>query len=414
MIKHSATLAVNEKISALRAAGKPVLHLGFGEAGLPVLPEIGAELASAAGQNAYGPVVGSASARASVAGYFTRRDLPTDPEQAILAPGSKALLYAALAALPGDLVLPTPSWVTYAAQAALVGKRVIGVPVPGEAGGVPDPALLEPALAAARREGADPKLLVLTLPDNPTGTAAGADLVKAVCEIADRHGLVIISDEIYRDLTYVPEAHLSPASLLPERTIVTGGLSKSTALGGWRVGFARMPAGELGRSTTERIVGIASEIWSSLAMPMQAAAEFVLSEPTSVTDHVAACRRLHAAVSSAVHSAFVEAGAECRTPSAAFYVYPDFEQLRPELTSAGIRTGAELADALLDNHGVGVLAGEHFGDTPSAYRFRVASSLLYGETEDQRWQALRSENPVELPWIADALDRLRTALRSLV
>ncbi|MGI5498622.1 pyridoxal phosphate-dependent aminotransferase [Lentzea sp. CA-135723] len=404
MIPHSATLAVNEKINARRAAGLPVLHLGFGEAGLPVHPDVAAALAGAVTENSYGPVAGTPRAREAAAGYLSRRGTPTDPSQIVLAPGSKPLLYALLAALPGDVVLPAPSWVSYAAQAQLTGKRVIGVPIPPEAGGVPDPDLLEPALAKARADGASPRILVLTLPDNPTGTQASAGLVERVCDIADRHDLTIISDEIYRDLTFT--AHVSPATYLPGRTVVTGGLSKNMALGGWRVGFARIPDPAL----REDVIGIASEVWSSLAAPMQAAAAHVLDEPAEVNAHIAASRRLHESVVTAAHRIFVEAGALCRPPTAGFYLYPDLEPLRPGLN---VTTGVELTDRLLDEHGIGVLAGEHFGDAPEALRFRVATSLLYGRTAEQRWEALRSDDPVTLPWIADSLAGLGSALARL-
>ncbi|WP_457256445.1 pyridoxal phosphate-dependent aminotransferase [Pedococcus sp. P5_B7] len=413
MIKHSATLAINEKITARRAAGHDVVHLGFGEAGLPVLPSVVDALRGAADQNAYGSVLGDPKVRQAVAAYFERRGLPTDRDRVILAPGSKALLYGVLASLPGDLVLPAPSWVTYAAQAALTGKRTIPVPIPAAAGGVPDPDLLEEALQAARASGADPRILILTLPDNPTGTLAGADLVKQVTEIAVRNDLIIISDEIYRDLAHEPENHLSPATLAPERTVVTSGLSKNMALGGWRIGFARLPDGIIGRTLSDHLIGVASEVWSSLAMPMQAAAAYVLSEPADVTAHIASSRSLHAAVAGAVHNVFVEAGATCRAPNAAFYMYPDLEPLRPTLEARGIMTGEQLADVLLDEGGVAVLAGVHFGDEPDAYRFRVATSLLYGSTNEQRWEALGADDPTALPWVADALAQLRAALAGL-
>lgn len=413
MIERSATLAINEKIEARRAAGQPVVHLGFGEAGLPVLAEVAEALCSATGANAYGPVAGSATARAAAAGYFTRRNLPTSPEQVVLAPGSKALLFAALAALDGDVVLTTPSWVSYAAQAALVGKRVVKAPIGTRAGGIADPDRLEPALAAARADGANPKIMIVTVPDNPTGTSADMATLKRVCEIAERHGLVIISDEIYRDLAYDPAGHVSPAMLLPERTVVTGGLSKSMALGGWRVGFARAPHGTFGRDLVERLIGVASEVWSCLAMPMQRVAEFVLDEPAVVTEHITASRRLHATVAREVASVFLEAGAPCRMPTAAFYCYPDLAPLRGGLTARGLYTGAELADHLLNRHGIGVLAGEHFGDDPAAYRFRVATSLLYGHTPTQRWHTLRSNDPLTLPWVAQPLQALRAALATL-
>src|SRR5690606_5221682 len=168
--------------------------------------------------------------------------LPTGPDQVVFAPGSKALLFALISAIPGEVVLPRPSWVSYAAQAALAGKPVIGLPIAEEAGGVPDPERLESALTQAESEGRRPGVLVLTAPDNPTGTLPSSDLIRAVTEIAAKHDLWIVSDEIYRDLAYDPDALATPAAFLPDRTGITTGLSKATALGGWRVGLARFPA----------------------------------------------------------------------------------------------------------------------------------------------------------------------------
>jgi aspartate aminotransferase len=406
----SATLATNERVQARLAEGAPILHLAFGEAGLPVLPSVAERLAAAAGANGYGPVAGSPAVRRAAAGYFERRGLPTAPEQVLLAPGSKALLYALLTVLPGDVILPRPSWVSYGAQAALAGKQAIGVPIAEAAGGVPDPAALREALAArAGREA----ILVLTLPDNPTGTAAPAALMAEVCDVAREHGLLIVCDEIYRDLAYEPEALRSPAELLPERTFVTNGLSKSMALGGWRIGFCRLPEGELGVEAAAALGGIASEVWSSLAAPMQHAAAYVLDEPDEIREHVAASRRLHRRVTEAAYEVVAGAGAVCRPPSGAFYLYPDLERLRPALAARGVQTGAQLASLLLEHFDVAVLEGAAFGDDPGALRFRMATSLLYGASQEQRWEALLSDDPIALPWIGGALERLGETLRAL-
>nr|WP_063784314.1 pyridoxal phosphate-dependent aminotransferase [Streptomyces sp. SBT349] len=406
MVTHSATLAIDETLRARRARGERLLHLAFGEAGLPVPREVADRLAAAAGRNGYGPVVGSAGAREAAAGWFTRRELPTEARQILFAPGSKSLLYALLATLPGDVVLPRPAWVSYAAQSALAGKRVIGVEVPEDGpGGVPDPERLARVLATER-----PGVLVLTVPDNPTGTVAGRAQLRAVCELAERHGLAVVADEIYAELVHDGTRPPSAATLLPERTVVTSGLSKSMALGGWRIGFARLPAGEWGERLRAELTGVASEVWSSLAAPMQAVAEYVLSDPPGVLAHIEAARRLHATVARAVHAEFTTAGALCRPPEGGFYLYPDFAPLRPGLAARGIDSGATLATELLERHGVGVLPGEAFGDAPEALRARVATSLLYGETEQERWRALAAPDPLALPWIAGALDHLRTAL----
>ncbi|RKN07191.1 pyridoxal phosphate-dependent aminotransferase [Streptomyces radicis] len=409
MVIHSATLAIDETIRARRAAGERLLHLAFGEAGLPVPDEIAERLAAAAGRNGYGPVVGSAEAREAAAGWFTRRGLDTGARQIVFAPGSKALLYALIAALPGDVVLPRPAWVSYAAQSALAGKRVIGVDIPAEgAGGVPDPERLATVLRESR-----PGVLVLTVPDNPTGTVADPERLRAVCALAERHGLAVIADEIYAELVHDGTRPPGAAALHPERTVVTSGLSKSLALGGWRIGFARLPAGPWGDALRSELTGVASEVWSSLAAPMQAVAAHVLADPPGVTAHIAAARRLHATVARAVHAEFTAAGALCRPPTAGFYLYPDFAPLRDALAARGVTQGAALATALLERHGVGVLPGEAFGDAPEALRVRVATSLLYGETDEERWRALRAPDPLALPWVADALARLRAALAGL-
>jgi aspartate aminotransferase len=408
----SATLATNERVQARLAEGAAILHLAFGEAGLPVLASVGEQLGAAAGENGYGPVAGSPAVREAAAGYFERRGLPTAPAQVILAPGSKALLYALLSVLPGDVLLPRPSWVSYAAQAALAGKRVLDVAIAADAGGVPDPAALREAIVAARSQCHDAAILVLTVPDNPTGTVASASLMQEVCEVADEHGLLIVCDEIYRDLAYDPEALTSPASLLPERVFVTNGLSKSMALGGWRIGFCRVPPGPLGADAARALTGVASEVWSSLAAPMQHAATYVLEEPAEVREHVARSRRLHRLVTTAAHERVLEAGALCRPPAGAFYLYPDLEPLRPALAACGVSTGDQLAEWLLERRDVAVLQGVAFGDDPAALRFRMATSLLYGGTDEQRRQALAADDPVALPWIADALERLGDALRA--
>src|SRR3954452_14369069 len=116
-LQQSPTLAANERVQAKLAAGEDVLHLAFGEAGLPVLPAVAERLGGGAGRNGYGSVAGSAEARAAAAGYFERRGLPTDPGRIVFAPGSKPLLFALLQALPGEVVLPAARWGGYGAPA---------------------------------------------------------------------------------------------------------------------------------------------------------------------------------------------------------------------------------------------------------------------------------------------------------
>jgi len=145
---------------------------------------------------------------------------------------------------------------------------------------------------------------------------------------------------------------------------------------------------------------------------MQAVVEHAMSEPAEVVERIAASRRLHRTVARAVAERFLRAGATVREPTAAFYIYPDFEALRERLAARGIPDGLTLATRLLDE-GVAVLAGIAFGVEPAALRMRVAVSLLHGADEEQRLAALAAADPTALPWIADALDRLSAALEEV-
>jgi aspartate aminotransferase len=316
--------------------------------------------------------------------------------------------------VPGDVILPQPIWNSYKPQVILAGKNVIPVPIPAECGGVPEPAALRRAILASRSTGLDPRILVLAVPDNPTGTFASPDLVRQVCGIAREEDLLVVSDEIYRDLVHDPAAaFLSPAEVAPERTIVTSGLSKSLALGGFRIGVARLPAGQYGEWLRDGLISVASELWSTLAGPMQAVAEYAFTEGDDIRSWVRRCARLHGQVARAVHQAVSSAGATCRPPTAGFYVYPDLEPIRPQLARLGVDGCGALQHHLLDKFGIAVLAGQELGDDPAALRFRAATSMLYGPTADLQEAALSAEDPLRLPHIhqvitrvADVFDRL--------
>jgi aspartate aminotransferase len=408
----SATLAASEAMDARRRRGEPVLPMAFGEAGLPAHRLLREALARAAGCTSYGPVAGRAALREAAASYWARRGLPTDAEAVVAGPGSKALLFGLAAAIGGDVAVTRPSWVSYAAQASLAGRAAHFVP---GSGGVPDASELARTVSAARASGRQVHSVVVTLPDNPTGTLAAPAAVRALCAVAARHDLIIISDEIYRDLVHDDDAEFaSPAAICPERTVVTTGLSKNLALGGWRLGVARLPDGWLGAELRARLLGIGSEIWSAPAGPVQQAAALAFGEPPPLVKRVALSRRLHARLARAVAHRFAAAGASVPAPQAAFYVYPDFTPLAGVLRERHGITGDDgLAALLLQRYGVCVLPGSAFGEPGSGLRLRVATSLLYGDTDAQRTAALNSADPCSLPWIAASLGRLEEVLAEL-
>jgi aspartate aminotransferase len=410
----SATLAANEILDSRRRRGLPVLPLAFGEAGLPVHPLLRAELAAAAGQGGYGPVAGIPALREAAAGYWSRRGLPTDPAAVVAGPGSKPLLFALLIAIGADVAVPAPSWVSYAAQARLTGNDAHFVPALAGSGGICDPEELARLVTRAAAAGRPVRSVVVTLPDNPTGRLASPDAVRALCAVAERHDLLIISDEIYRDLVHDPAAEfLSPAAVAPERTVITTGLSKSLALGGWRIGVARLPDGPLGAAMTARLRGVSSEIWSAPAVPVQQAAAVGFAESPQILQRIAQSRSLHATVSRAVARGCAAAGLSVPAPEAAFYLYPDFAPWREPLARRGIGTAGELAGHLVERYGAGTLPGSAFGEAPEALRLRLATGLLYGDTDARREEALAAADPLALPWIAAALRGIEDLLADL-
>lgn len=414
MWRVSPNLALNQQVAARQARGESLVHMGFGEARLPAFGPLVERLIAGAHRTSYGPVAGGRAVREAAAGYFSRRRMPTSADQIVVAPGSKPLLMALNLVVPGDVLLPKPAWNTYAPQAELAGKKAFHVPIPTSAGGVPDPGALRETILAARALGRDPRILVLTLPDNPTGTLASPKLIREVCAVAEQEDLLIVSDEIYRDLVHDPATPVvSPAELAPPRTVVTAGLSKSLALGGWRIGVARFPEGPWGDRIRDGVLSFASEVWSTLAGPMQAVAEYAFSEPPEVRQRLADSARLHGVVASAVYRIMVDSGAICRPPVGGFYVYPDFGPVRAKLGLLGITDSETLAQHLLAEHGIAVLAGHLLGDDFAALRFKAATSMLYGDTAELQEEALAADDPLRLPHIGDTLTRIEEAFTKL-
>src|SRR3989441_4496675 len=243
----SATLAMNEAVAKRRAAGRETIHLGFGEASFPLHPLLATALAEAAKHTGYAPVLGIPVLRQAIAAYLARkRGLTFSSDQIIVAPGSKPLLYALMQVLEGDLLLPVPSWVSYAPQARLAGKRIIAVPTDPHDHHRLIPHMLSEALARAQRDGATPRLLLVNSPNNPTGGMLDRGDMEALAAWAREAQVTLISDEIYAELAHGWCEHVSPARFYPEGCIVTGGLSKAFSAGGWRLGYVAIPQSEEG------------------------------------------------------------------------------------------------------------------------------------------------------------------------
>jgi aspartate aminotransferase len=373
----SATLSMNEAVAKRRAEGRETIHLGFGEASFPLHPLLAKALAEAAKHTGYAPVLGIPELRRAIAKYLSRkRGLTFSSDQIIVAPGSKPLLYALLQVLEGDLLLPVPSWVSYAPQARLAGRKVIGVETDPDDCHRLTPHALSQAMIRAHRYKANPRLLIVNTPSNPTGGMFDRADVEALALWAREEGITVISDEIYAELAHGWREHVSPAQFYPEGCIVTGGLSKAFSAGGWRLGYAALPPTDAGMQAMVALRSLASEIWSSTATPVQEAALVAFSSDESIEQYVQRSALVHGYLASRLYDTLVNLGVPCPRPAGGFYLYPDFSPWRSSLAILGVKTGTELAHYLLEEWDIATLPGSAFGEPPESLRLRLSTSLL--------------------------------------
>jgi aspartate/methionine/tyrosine aminotransferase len=385
------------------ARGEQVFHLAFGESRFPVHPRLTQALGRHAGARSYVPSLGIPELRQAIATQQSEiLGQDVDPERVVVGPGSKSLLFATLLALGEEVMLTRPSWVTYAPQVHLLGKTLTWVPTTAEDRYTVNLDVLSDVIRDARTGWGNPEVLVVNSPNNPTGTMARPDQVAGLAEFARENGIMLVSDEIYSLTAHGTIPHASPGEHFPEGTVVIGGLSKSLSLGGWRVGHAVLPAGEGGPALARAIGGIASNVWSCVAAPVQHAVVESYGMKGEVAEYRELCTAMHAARTRALYAAVIQAGIECVAPDGGFYVYPSFGRWAEALAAMGIRDDRMLATHLLDRYGIAALPGSAFhGDDP--FSLRLSSSFVDAET-DEKAEALVeafSNDPDPVSFIRD-------------
>ncbi|WP_166786928.1 MULTISPECIES: pyridoxal phosphate-dependent aminotransferase [Cryobacterium] len=383
-IAESATLKVDGKAKALQAAGRPVISFAAGEPDFPT-PEHIVEAALLAVRDPknhrYTPAAGLPDLRDAIAAKTLRDSgLAISPSQVVVTNGGKQAVYQAFATLldPGDEVLvPTPYWTTYPESIRLAG----GVQVDVFAGSDQNYLVTVEQLEAARTPRT--KVLLFVSPSNPTGAVYSPEQTKAIGEWAEEHGLWIISDEIYQNLTYDGVRATSIVEAVPalaDRTILVNGVAKTYAMTGWRLGWMVGP-----QDAMKAAANLQSHLSSNVSNISQRAGIAALTGPqdAAIAMRDAFDRRRQIIVAELNKIP----GIVAPTPQGAFYVYPDVTGLLGR-TWGGVTptTSLELADLILDQAEVAVVPGEAFG--PSGYlRFSYAlgdAALLEGVQRLQR------------------------------
>lgn len=385
------------------------------EDGLPVPPELTAVLAAAAARAEGEPIGGGPGLIEAACGYWERRGLSATPDRVAAGPGAPALLLALTAALGGDVLVPRPCAAWWAPYARLLGRPVFHVATPAECGGVPDPYALLETVRRVRTEGGDPRLLVLSVADDPTATVAPPEFLHECVEAATGEGLHLVSDETWRDTLHAPHdtVLLSPAEMLPDHVTVVTDLAGALLPPGWPAAVARFPAGDTGGDLHARVLDVLTALGARIAGPLAAPAAYALGEPEPVTARVAAAVRLHAHVAAAVHAAVVAAGALSRPPQAGRHLYADLGPLRSALSAHGVGDAQELEDFLAARLGMPAPGGHRFGDELGALRVRLSTGPLLGRTDEERAECLTSPTPLELPHVQRALSHVKSVFDDL-
>jgi aspartate aminotransferase len=362
-IAESATLAVDAKAKALKAAGRPVIGFGAGEPDFAT-PDyiVQAAVAAAADpvNHRYTPAKGLPVLREAIAAKTLRDSgYEVSPDAVLVTNGGKQAVYQAFASIidPGDeVLLPAPYWTTYPEAIALAGGRSVEV----FAGADQEYLVTVEQLEAARTPRT--KALLFCSPSNPTGAVYSAEQTEAIGRWALEHGIWVITDEIYEHLLY-DGATFSPIQrLVPElvdTSIVLNGVAKTYAMTGWRVGWMIGPADVIKAATN-----LQSHLTSNVANVSQRAAVAALAGDLSAVEQMRTAfdrrRRRMLEMLRAID------GVHCPTPRGAFYAYPSVEGvLGRTIRGRTPTTSAELADLILDEVEVAVVPGEAFG--PSGY-----------------------------------------------
>ncbi|WP_193596781.1 pyridoxal phosphate-dependent aminotransferase [Microbacterium sp. YJN-G] len=373
-IAESATLKVDAKAKALKAEGKPVISYAAGEPDFATpqfIVDAAAEALADPANYRYTPAPGLPALREAIAAKTLRDSgLEVSPSQIIVTNGGKQSVYQAFQAVvnPSDeVLLPAPYWTTYPEAIRLAD----GIPVEVFAGADQDYKVTVEQLEAARTDRTT--VLVFVSPSNPTGSVYSPEETKAIAEWALEHGIWIISDEIYQNLTYDGVKATSVVQALPEvanQTILVNGVAKTYAMTGWRVGWMVGPPDAI------KIAGnLQSHLSSNVNNVAQRGAIAALNGPQDEAEQMREAfdrrRRLIVSELSKIDGLVVP------NPTGAFYVYPDVQGLLGrEWGGVTPTTSLELADLILEQAEVAVVPGEAFG--PSGY-----IRMSYALSDDQ-------------------------------
>lgn len=365
----SATLGIKAKCRQLHSEGREVFDFGLGQSPFPVPRPMVEALRLAAPEKEYLPVKGLMELREAVAFFHRKKDmLNAYVKRIMIGPGSKELMFILQLAFYGEIILPTPCWVSYLPQAKIIGRRNSLIHCSWENGWKLTAKQLDHSLQVTD-DNNRPRLLVLNYPNNPTGGTYTSEELKGLSEIARKYNVIILSDEIYGQLHFEGK-HISISRYYPEGTIISSGISKWCGAGGWRLGTFAFP--EDLYWLMNAMATVASETYTSVSAPIQYGAIQAFLCGLEIEHYLSHVRRILALLGKQSYEILDNAGIRLVPPKGGFYLFLDFSPFAEKLVSRGIHNGHDLCERLLDETGVALLAGNEFGRPRPEYSARLS------------------------------------------
>jgi len=344
-LKPSATLAINEESNRLKKSGKKVYKFGFGQSPFPIPDSIVGVLKNNAERNTYLPMQGLEELRSAIANYLNKNNNNDfSKEDIIIGPGTKELMFLTQIAFEGEILLPAPSWVSYEPQASIGKNKVHWIQTSSNSDWFPNAENLENKIKNIEKKNL---LLFLNSPNNPSGRICKN--LEEIAKIAKKYKIIIISDEIYSELTFEGR-YKSISNFYPEGTIVSTGLSKWCGAGGWRLGFFAIP--DQLKEFKNSLKIMCSESFTSVSAPIQYAAVEAYSGDHS--EYLNTVKKILSFTGNYVYENLKSNLINIAKPEGGFYLFPEF-------TNAKFSSSSEMCKDILNKTGVALLPGSDFG-----------------------------------------------------
>ena len=375
-LKPSSTLLINEKSKQLEKDGKEIFKFGFGQSPFEIPKDIVSELKNNSYRNKYLPIQGLSELREAIANYYLKnKNYKCNKNNIIIGPGSKELMFLLHILFDGDVILPVPSWVSYAPQAKIGKNNIHWIETTRENNWFPSGDQIEEIIKKNIKKN---YLLFLNSPNNPSGQIC--ENLEDIFDLTKKYNITILSDEIYSELSFEKKFQ-SISSICVDNTIISSGLSKWCGAGGWRLGFFIIP--DSLSKIKNNLKVLASETFSSVSAPIQYAA--ISAYTNDHSEFIANSALILKSVGEYVYTNLSSNNVVINKPQGGFYLMPEF-------TNKKFNTSKEMCENILKETGVALLPGSDFGFSEKKMLARLSFTDFEGKTLMENFKLGKTQN----------------------